>query len=52
MAQIDEVKVRELFAQGDSEKSKELADVFNRLVAAINALDTRVTALEDEGEGG
>lgn len=49
MAQIDEVKVRELFAQGDSEKSKELADVFNRLVAAINALDARVTVVEGGG---
>lgn len=49
MAQIDEVKVRELFAQGDSEKSKELADVFNRLVAAINDHDARLTVVEGGG---
>ena len=47
MAAIEETKITALFSQGDSEKSKELKDEFNRLVAAINALDTRVTAIEE-----
>jgi len=46
MATIEETKTNVLFSQGDSEKIKELKDEFNRLVAAINALDARVTVVE------
>lgn len=46
MAQIEETKNTVLPQSFSSDERKELKDEFNRLVAAINALDTRVTALE------
>jgi hypothetical protein len=47
MAAIEETKITALFSQGDSQKAFELKEEFNRLVAAINALDARVTAIEE-----
>jgi hypothetical protein len=51
MAAIEETKTNVLFSQGDSAKIQELKDEFNRLVAAINALDARVADLEAEEPG-
>ncbi len=50
MAQIVETDINKFFSQGDSEKARDLKDEFNRLVQAINALDTRVTDLEEAPE--
>lgn len=48
---IPNLLVREFFAQGDSEKAKELADALNALILQINAnfadLEGRVDTLEN-----
>lgn len=47
MAQIEETKNSVLPQSFSSDERKELKDEFNRLVAAINALEARVDLLEN-----
>jgi Mg2+ and Co2+ transporter CorA len=47
MAQIPETKPSTLPQGWDAESRRDIKDELNRLVAAINALEARVTDLED-----
>jgi uncharacterized protein YaaN involved in tellurite resistance len=49
MAQIEETKTSALPQGWDADARRDIKDELNRLVAAINALEARVTDVEGEG---